>query len=612
MNNARILVVDGEKSVRDLCERSLTKQGYYVRVAGNGQHCLELLKKTPFNLVLLGLMPGIKGTGVEIKNRYRYIEVITIAGQGALKSAVNSGKLESAVKECLEKQRLTYGLVDLSVPYRTGLLDKIKHKRSFGIYIENNKLYFADVELTLKGAFLQKSICVDYSPETFRRQIERLISCEIPGSKKKAKSFIFASAVPGQALFYSGSILQGESVKKMDPAVLVSENPRFAFVDSSEIVWDWFFTKLKGQNFVFVGAAKHSLVEKMLRDFYQLDLQPIRIEPEPWAALRVSWHYNPPQTRKAPEIRFLFGDSTILVVLSYRKVPLAWQFLEFDRKNLTDILYSGAHSLMVHAERHLKIGEVGTVVLQGRGKLSEQAKALEVMFGHPVIVLPGPGYDGHLVAFGLALGALTPTALAVNLARKIQKPLSLKMLFPQVEAFVAGAVVLMVLLNMWGRVQKIDRTLIRIKRENAISSWSMGKNFLMLDAEKKKLLKQVKPMGAFLGKKINWSPYLESLVSLIPANARIAAIEAEDQIWQKIAGRKYGNNYLLIYVTAGFSSGGKAPESIDECLNAFRESPLFRKELPRVELASINWKKEEGRDYAYFSILAVPKQAKKK
>lgn len=62
MTNARILVVDDEPQLRRVMRGALTKQGYIVADAKNGDAALEMLRADRYDLVILDRnMPGMSG-----------------------------------------------------------------------------------------------------------------------------------------------------------------------------------------------------------------------------------------------------------------------------------------------------------------------------------------------------------------------------------------------------------------------------------------------------------------------------------------------------------------------------------------------------------------------
>lgn len=62
MPDEKIIIIDDEADVLDLCERILTLQGYQVKTARNGPDAMQLAEKEQFNLLLTDIkMPGMNG-----------------------------------------------------------------------------------------------------------------------------------------------------------------------------------------------------------------------------------------------------------------------------------------------------------------------------------------------------------------------------------------------------------------------------------------------------------------------------------------------------------------------------------------------------------------------
>ncbi len=81
----RILVVDDEASIRDLCARVLTRSGFKVTMASTGEDAVRRLQDEPFDLVISDIrMPGISGMDVLVmaKTLHPSIAVILITGFG--------------------------------------------------------------------------------------------------------------------------------------------------------------------------------------------------------------------------------------------------------------------------------------------------------------------------------------------------------------------------------------------------------------------------------------------------------------------------------------------------------------------------------------------------
>jgi DNA-binding response OmpR family regulator len=95
---ARVLVVDDEESVRTALARSLTLLRYSVDVAASGHQALEMLERTPYDVMLLDMrMPGLGG--IEVMQRAGRLcadlSIVVLTGHASLQSAIAAVKADA-------------------------------------------------------------------------------------------------------------------------------------------------------------------------------------------------------------------------------------------------------------------------------------------------------------------------------------------------------------------------------------------------------------------------------------------------------------------------------------------------------------------------------------
>ena len=91
----KILVVDDEKRIRDVCQEMLTNEGFLVAVARDGNSGLEIIQNEHFDIILLDLMmPGISGMDLlkHIKEKLPDTIVIVITGYATLEHGIGAMK----------------------------------------------------------------------------------------------------------------------------------------------------------------------------------------------------------------------------------------------------------------------------------------------------------------------------------------------------------------------------------------------------------------------------------------------------------------------------------------------------------------------------------------
>lgn len=82
-NPKRILIVDDEKSLRDILELTLRSEGYQVLTAADGNEAMELARTIPFDLVVTDIMmPGKGGieTIMELRALNEDLKIIAMSG----------------------------------------------------------------------------------------------------------------------------------------------------------------------------------------------------------------------------------------------------------------------------------------------------------------------------------------------------------------------------------------------------------------------------------------------------------------------------------------------------------------------------------------------------
>jgi DNA-binding NtrC family response regulator len=96
MSTGKILVVDDEDIVRTSCSRTLSPEGYEIRLAKNGAEGLKMASEERFDLVLTDLkMPDMDGIEVLriIKEQWPETAVIIVTGYQTVDTAVKAIKL---------------------------------------------------------------------------------------------------------------------------------------------------------------------------------------------------------------------------------------------------------------------------------------------------------------------------------------------------------------------------------------------------------------------------------------------------------------------------------------------------------------------------------------
>jgi CheY-like chemotaxis protein len=84
---ARILVIDDDEQVLDMLYESLTREGYDVLRASNGEQGLRLYRQEPVDLIITDIiMPEKEGieTIIELRKDFPDVKIIAMSGGGRI------------------------------------------------------------------------------------------------------------------------------------------------------------------------------------------------------------------------------------------------------------------------------------------------------------------------------------------------------------------------------------------------------------------------------------------------------------------------------------------------------------------------------------------------
>jgi CheY-like chemotaxis protein len=84
---ARILVIDDDEQVLDMLYESLTREGYDVMRASNGEQGLRLYRQDPVDLIITDIiMPEKEGieTIIELRQDFPDVKIIAMSGGGRI------------------------------------------------------------------------------------------------------------------------------------------------------------------------------------------------------------------------------------------------------------------------------------------------------------------------------------------------------------------------------------------------------------------------------------------------------------------------------------------------------------------------------------------------
>ena len=570
----RVMVVDDNPVDREVARRLILKRDFEVVTATDGWDALDRLKSTPVDVIVTDLMmPRLDGMGLlkELERVDNRPPVIVMSA---------------------------YGNMDAEISTAVNVARHGAHAY-IGKPVDPNQLFEAIQKCLAEpgNARLQ---------EATAKLPELVATC--CGSKPPKRA---AMGIPTTAVFFASFRAPAAATAEISTDSLLSAELRGAVFDSKDLCADWMSVEVGKTPCVLLAATRSERVKASLEPFANGPVSPQRFEPEGWAALRASWTYQPPLSRRGLEARFLVGPTGGLAILAYGHYPLTWRSIQWDPQRAQELLLGAFRGLETYARQRLGLGPVQHIVIQGLGGDAGATELTLDGVSAPVLQAKGPPYNGELIAFGLGLGALETGRPALNLARSLQQPTTIAQMFPKGEAAFVASLIFCLTMILQFHVWDLEKTLARLKLHTSQVKWARTMTVNQLQQERSNLLTQMKPLGTFMIGQVLWTPYLAELPGMLPDKIWLIRLHFGDYIWARNEQRDMGDRFMLLRGMARFPEHGAVPPEVDATLKTLQDSPLITKTFPIVKLADIMQHKEAKETQAAFDILCVPKGASK-
>lgn len=219
MANERILVVDDEDMIRDLCTHILSAEGYQVTTASNGVAALEELGRSAPDLMITDIkMPGIDGLELfeRVKARKQDIVTIFITGHGTLDTAIEAlmrGVEGFILKPFTEEELL--GAVDRAISSSRLKKENIRLKALIPLF-EISKLLVTEIDLAHLFKIITEVLVKDFSVD----RVSLMLIDESSGTLLIRASHGLSSDVALKARRKEGEGVSGLVLKHRKPLII--------------------------------------------------------------------------------------------------------------------------------------------------------------------------------------------------------------------------------------------------------------------------------------------------------------------------------------------------------------------------------------------------------
>ncbi|MBN1787219.1 MAG: hypothetical protein JW806_02360 [Sedimentisphaerales bacterium] len=492
-----------------------------------------------------------------------------------------------------------------------GIMDKLCWGRAIGVYYSEDRVSITDVNSTLKGSTILNQQEFKLAEEEPVQALTNILQEYIKENEVKKVPVCFGSK-PERTFFTTSIMEYGEEEQLRDKLL-----ERVGFRKPEErngIVAEYFGidkTKTPTSQLWSIGICKKKFASELYSAIRQAGFRDILFKATPWALS--SYAMTLPKESKDWKvfIQVFLGETEGLAVLVVEKEPVCWKKFSITPTTAIANIEHAIKNLSMQSAVTLSRPRVDGIILQGSdaGKLS--AKLYEEM-NIETLVADGPGYTDSQCSHSLAMSAKSKNSEQFNLFRELKPDPTILEMFPWQLAVMVLLMVGCMGVMMWQKASRLARSYAVLEQQDALHTWASKKQTSDLSKERTSLLAETRSVEKFLATRIVWSDYLRELPTRLPPNVSLSTLSGE--CGYKGGDEKGGKTKksLTLAGTVLVEEGGGSPEDIGTFVSALKELELLKKDFPEVELAEIKWRRKGESEVASFTVMALPKKAKKK
>jgi putative nucleotidyltransferase with HDIG domain len=221
MGGEKILVVDDEEMIRDLCVHILSAEGYGVTAFSNATDALKELTRSPADLLITDIkMPGMDGLELfeKVKEQNQDIVTVFITGHGTLDTAIESlmrGVDAFVLKPFTQEELL--GAVERAVNRSRLKKENIRLKALIPLF-EISKLLVTEIDLAHLFKIITEVLVQEFAVD----RVSLMLTDETSGSLMIRASHGLAADVALKARRKMGEGVSGLVLKYRKPLIITA------------------------------------------------------------------------------------------------------------------------------------------------------------------------------------------------------------------------------------------------------------------------------------------------------------------------------------------------------------------------------------------------------
>jgi hypothetical protein len=467
------------------------------------------------------------------------------------------------------------------------IVEKLAFRRAVGVYVGDHELTVCQIGHGPLGQVVLSSQTEPYEPEDLSPMLDRVLKPLLPG--KRSLHAPVSIGLPTLRVFFAARPLQLAD-RDLAANVLLHDVLKSSNVNVDDMQVDLIKAEPGKRRLGLLLAGRRKYIASLLSIFAEYGVRPHRMEPAPFALLRLSAIRHRSPRRAKTVVRVFLGESNGVAVLVHNDLPLAWRAFEMPAGSEASAVCSGTRAIQIVARFRCEIGSSDAVLIHGRPDLSEvlDTESVKATFGVPTQHFPDPAYEGSSIAEGLALGALEGEE-AFDLSRELKPRPPVWQIFPVGDVALQVALLVCITLFLSSKYEAAQNAQRLLKAEAAKHAWIAKVDAGKLEKEKKELEAKITAVKDYLDTRILWTHYTRDSSARLPDALVLRSLSGQCEFESAKGVKTKPKKSLSLKLSAPIPSGQSMPREIDTYLERLRRDADLQRDFPNVELADLKW-----------------------
>ncbi len=486
------------------------------------------------------------------------------------------------------------------------ILDKLPHRKSLGLVINERQLVLSMTVITALGATEVERRTLPLGGDSLQEALRKLLE-PLASQPRWLKAPVYVG-LPALGVFFSSRPIKA-LLRDAAPQALLHEILQSSNLNVDDMEVDMLRLQPGKQAVASIVACRKKYLSPILECLADCGLTVARIEPAPCALVRAAQaRYRTPR-RASVVLRIFVGSDSTLAVLCSPEQPLLWRSFRLQGREMAATILTALRAMGTLCQYVGLQQSIDTLMIHGARDLA--SLGIDPARDAPGVRMSaheGPALDAEELATVLAQSCQNPELETFNLIREVAPPAPVLSMVPIGQIAFQVVVLAAATGLMIDDLRRVETSGTAIEQELTSIDWLKNQPDAKLEAERKELTTRVESAQKYLASRILWTECLREVATRLPPDMVATAIDGQSDFNPAVKDPTKLRRSFTVALEVPTPVSGAIPPEVNQLLTSLRSSKVLSDYLPTIEMAALRWGTSRATNLpaATFSVVCQP------